>query len=209
MVTRVNRDAWTSSARTPMYYPDAVTLAPDVSVPDLLSRIDHSPGCSIKDSFASIELTEYGFVVLFEAQWMVRASQAPPLTGSSLSWDLVRDPGAFRAWESAWRGDDGPTGVLRPSLLNNDSIAVLATCRGDRVVAGAVVNRSAAVAGLSNYFSDPAVDAQDGWSGCVSFAAGLWKALPLIGYESGARLATAQRAGFDPAGALRVWLLPG
>jgi hypothetical protein len=42
--------------RTPPYYPDAVTLLPDVSIEQVLSGIDTSEGCSVKDSFASGQL---------------------------------------------------------------------------------------------------------------------------------------------------------
>ncbi len=73
------RDAWTSRTRTPPYYPSAVTLVPGLSVPELLARVDRGAGCSIKDSFASLDLTEFGFRVLFEAEWIVRG----PIGGRS------------------------------------------------------------------------------------------------------------------------------
>src|SRR5947207_3033271 len=67
--TTFDDDAWTSRTRTPPLYPDAVTLEPEVSVPELLARIDVSPGCSVKDSFDSLDLTAHGFRTLFEAEW--------------------------------------------------------------------------------------------------------------------------------------------
>ena len=76
--TRVDADAWTSRTRTPPGYPDAVTLVPRLSVPELLARIDTSVGCSIKDSCASLDLTGYGFRVLFDAQWIVHRGRAVP-----------------------------------------------------------------------------------------------------------------------------------
>lgn len=208
-VTRVDESAWTSSTRTPPYYPDAVTLVPDPPVRELLSRIDCSPGCSIKDSFASLDLTPYGFRVLFEAQWIIRASTALSTTDSELGWDVVREPAELSAWEAGWRGNDGPTGIFDPSLLENDSIAVLAAHVDARVVAGAVLNRSSTVVGISNFFNNPSLDARQGWSSCVTFATSLSKGLPLVGYESGDRLTAAQSEGFASAGALRVWLFPG
>jgi len=54
--TRFDENAWTSRTRTPPGYPDAVTLVPDLAVPDLLTRVDTSVGCSIKDSFTSLDL---------------------------------------------------------------------------------------------------------------------------------------------------------
>ncbi|MFY1655555.1 hypothetical protein ACN27J_32305 [Solwaraspora sp. WMMB762] len=62
----VDDAAWCSARRTPPYYPDAVTLRPDATPADILDRIDTtSPGCSVKDSFATLDLTPDGFVELF------------------------------------------------------------------------------------------------------------------------------------------------
>ncbi len=168
----VDGDAWTSRVRTPPLYPDAVTVAADVSVPGLLARVDASAGCSIKDSFASLDLSAFGFHVLFEAEWMVR----PPSTGAPASptaahtgWEVVRDPEVFASWERAWRGDDGPVGVLRADLLGHPSVTVLAVRDGDRVSAGAVLNRSAGTVGISNVFAGPEGAPAD-WAGCLALA---------------------------------------
>ncbi|MGW0063193.1 hypothetical protein ACWDTT_25085 [Streptosporangium sandarakinum] len=68
--------AWHSARRTPPYYPDAVTLHPDAVPTDFLSEIDTaSPGCSIKDSFAALDLTSDGFVKFFTAQWIHRPAE--------------------------------------------------------------------------------------------------------------------------------------
>jgi hypothetical protein len=56
--------------RSPSLYPDAVTLREHASAHDLLPRIDSSPGCSVKDSFASVDLSADGFRLLFEAEWI-------------------------------------------------------------------------------------------------------------------------------------------
>ncbi len=53
--------AWAAPSRTPLYYPDAVTLAPGADRAALVSRIDTvAPGASVKDSFADLDLTEEG-----------------------------------------------------------------------------------------------------------------------------------------------------
>ena len=43
---------WVSGRRTPMFYPDAVTVAPGCAAEAVLSRIDTGDGCSVKDSYA-------------------------------------------------------------------------------------------------------------------------------------------------------------
>ncbi|WP_312026902.1 hypothetical protein [Streptomyces sp. WAC 06725] len=116
-------DAWTSSRRTPPLYPDAVTLTDRLAPPTstepesgrsgtvrpgslspltgLLSRIDTvSPGCSVKDSFACLDLTPAGFEVLFEAQWIHRPAPAPTAQAPAsahtptyqITWDALTAP---------------------------------------------------------------------------------------------------------------------
>jgi hypothetical protein len=45
-----------------------VTLDPAATAADVLPFVDGSAGCSVKDSFATLELP--GFSVLFEARWI-------------------------------------------------------------------------------------------------------------------------------------------
>lgn len=197
--------AWTSRTRTPPHYPDAVTLVPDPSVPELLARIDTSAGCSIKDSFASLDLTAHGFRVLFDAEWIVRTSTAVQSTETGPHWEPVRDADGLAAWEQAWRGHDGPSGLFRAELLDNDAVVVLAARTRDRVVAGAVLNRSAEVVGISNFFTESRV-ASSSWVGCLALAEILFPGSILVGYESGNELDAPRARGFATAGPLRVWL---
>ena len=91
-------DAWSSSVRTPPYYPDAVTLVPDVEPAGLLRRIDAGEGCSIKDSFARLDLAGAGFTPLFHAEWVML--RRPPL--ETRGWSAVASADELRAWEQAW-----------------------------------------------------------------------------------------------------------
>jgi hypothetical protein len=201
--------AWTSRTRTPPLYPDAVTLVPDPSVPDLLARIDSSVGCSVKDSFASLDLTAQGFRVLFEAEWIVRTNAAP---GSALAnqprWEQVADADALEAWEHAWRRDGDPRGLFRAELLDNDDVTVLAAPTMEGIVAGAVLYHGAEVVGLSNFFTEPHV-ASSSLASCLAFADTLFPGTALVGYESGDRLDAARACGFATAGPLRVWVHEG
>ena len=201
---RFDPDAWTSRTRTPPGYPDAVTLVPDPSVPDLLTRIDTAAGCSIKDSFSTVDLTAYGFRLLFDAHWIVHRATAIPPSPDGARWDVVRDRDGLAAWERAWRGHDGPPRVFRPELLDHDSVAVVAARAEGDVVAGAVLNRSSRVVGVSNFFiRDPGLAS---WSGCLGLATVLFRGSPFVGYESGRTLVAARAHGFDTVGPLRVWI---
>jgi hypothetical protein len=203
--TRFDEDAWTSRTRTPPRFPDAVTLVADLSVPDLLARVDAAVGCSIKDSFASLDLTAYGLRVLFDAQWIVRGATAVPPSADRARWEVLHDRAGLAAWERTWRGNDGPPGVFRPELLDHDAVTVLAARAGEDVVAGAVLNRSSTVVGVSNFFTcDPGGGV--GWSGCLALAGRLFPGSTFVGYESGQALGAARAAGFEAVGPLRVWI---
>lgn len=134
--------AWKSACRTPRYYPHAVTVDPAAAPADVLSGIDVSEGCSVKDSFATLDLSGFGFSVLFEAQW-IRCPSGPPVPG----------------WRRASSTD------FPAALLADRSVAVLA--RGDdRVVA----HRGPGVAGLCNFAADDPDDAWPGAVAAVSAA---------------------------------------
>ncbi|MFH9367204.1 hypothetical protein ACH4K8_16135 [Streptomyces anulatus] len=198
--------AWAAPSRTPLYYPDAVTLVPGAGRAALVSRIDTvAPGASVKDSFADLDLTEAGFEVLFEAQWIHRPAGAPA-PEPDLSWDVAGDPDALRAWALAWDDGDGNADLFRPELLDDPATFVLAGHSADgRVVAGAVASRSDRVVGISNVFAlDGGPDTA--WPVVLDAVNKLFPTLPVVGYEQGEDLAAAIRHGFEPVGPLRVWL---
>ncbi|MDH6115257.1 hypothetical protein P3T36_004176 [Kitasatospora sp. MAP12-15] len=198
--------AWAAPARTPLYYPDAVTLLPGADAAALAARIDTAaPGASVKDSFADLDLTGAGFHVLFEAQWIHRPASAPAIA-SELAWDVAGDAQTLRAWAVAWDGGDGQADLFRPELLDDPATFVLAGRAADgRVVAGAVASRSDQVVGVSNVFAaDGGADAA--WPVVLEAVHRLFPTLPVVGYEHGQDLAAAVRHGFEAVGPLRVWL---
>jgi hypothetical protein len=79
---------------------------------------------------------------------------------------------------------------------------------GNRVVAGAIANRSEAVVGVSNLFTMNG-DLDNAWRACLVALMEHFPSLPLVGYEQGAALAAALEHGFEATGALRVWVKDG
>ncbi|MFE6886968.1 hypothetical protein [Streptomyces sp. NPDC057694] len=199
-------EAWAAPARTPPYYPDAVTLVSGADPAALVARIDTAaPGATVKDSFGDLDLTGAGFQVLFEARWIHRPADAP-VPGPVPPWDLVRDADTLRAWADAW--DDGDADLFGPALLDAPDVQVIAArdTQG-RVTAGAVLNRGADAVGVSNVFSlGPAPDTA--WPSVVDAAHRLYPGLPVVGYEHGDDLTAALRHGFAAIGPLRIWLKP-
>jgi hypothetical protein len=82
---------------------------------------------------------------------------------------------------------------------------VLAGYDGDRIVAGAIANRSVNVIGLSNVFG-AAGELDSAWAAGAAAAATLWGDLLTVGYDSGDALHAAHNAGFESIGELVVWI---
>ncbi|MGW1029592.1 hypothetical protein ACWD4J_38935 [Streptomyces sp. NPDC002577] len=206
LVGEFGAQAWASSVRTPAYYPDAVTLVPGADPAALVARIDiAAPSASVKDSFADLDLTEAGFRVLFEAQWIHRPASAPAFPSDHV-WDVVGDPAMLRAWAQAWDDGDGNADLFRPELLDDRATFVLVGRSADgRVVGGAVASRSDRVVGISNVFAtDGSPDAA--WPIVLDAVHSLFPTCPVVGYEHGDDLAAAVRHGFEPVGPLRIWV---
>ena len=203
--------AWTSPRRTPLLYPDAVTLSEDATADDVLAAIDTAGGgCSVKDSFASLDLSGAGFDVLFEAGWLHRPAGTPaPASPPDVAWAPLTTPAELVEWATAWDAGEGLSTLFRAELLADPAVTFLAGRVPDdgRVVAGAVVSLGGGAAGLSNVFAaDGDIDAA--WAGCLSAVFRLWPGMPVTGYEHGDDLAAAVRQGCEPVGPLRVWLAP-
>src|SRR3978361_1661718 len=71
----VSAHAWTSARPTPPLSPDAVPLSRGLPAAALLDRVDSGPGCSVKDSFADLDLSGHGFHVLFQASWNIKPTR--------------------------------------------------------------------------------------------------------------------------------------
>ena len=187
--TTFTDDVWSALRRSPPYYPDAVTLTPAATADEVLRGIDTSSGCSVKDSFASLDLSGHGFHVLFDAEWF--RLDEPPADAAGPAWTVVRDPAGFARWEV---GE-----VFRPALLDEPGVTFLHGPDG-----AVIANRTGAVVGLSNLVvrGDP----DRAWAAAVRAVAAHHPGLPIVGYDSGDDLAAARRAGFTTTGPLRVWM---
>lgn len=200
---RFAADAWSSAERTPSFYPDAVTLVTGCSAEGLLSRVDASPGCSIKDSFDDLDLSASGFDVLFTAEWFCqgRARRRRMPKG----WSAVVDVEELERWEAAWSESPQQRPLFRRELLADARITILARSDGRRLRAGAIANRSQSVIGLTNVF-DIDGDLESAWRDGASAAQTAWGPMPVVSYDASESLDAAHRAGFETIGNLTVWV---
>ena len=174
-------------------------------------------GWSIKDSYACLDLNSNGFSELFVASWIWLDPPGLPSPGASsgIAWSQVTSATEMLEWEAAWAGDSKNLSAVKDhrqfpeSLLQDDRCAFIAGRSQDNdIVAGGILNASPGVVGLSNVFAEPGVTPEI-WLGLVRSAAEAFPGAPLVGYERGADLAAAERAGFSTIGKLRVWRREG
>ena len=189
---------WVSRQPSPQFYPEGVTLQRKVSPERLID--DLPPGrCSVKDSFADLDLASRGFEQLFDARWIYRV---PPVGAErATGWTGVSAEGEFAQWLQTW----GLVDVLPEALLRDQRVRVLQRKRAEDVLAGAVLNRTGSVVGLSNVFSLN-VSLDELWADLVVLAAQEFPSCPIVGYERGEHLDAAMETGFNDLGGLRAWL---
>jgi hypothetical protein len=203
---RFDADAWVNPQRTPPYYPDAVTLDPEAVGKRVIARIDTiTPGGYVKDSFATLELAAFGFEIVHEAEWIRREpGPAPSTHDADVQWMPLEGEPELTAWETAWDAEGADLGLFVPALLREPSVEILAGTVDGSIVAGAIVNRTGDVVGVSNLFSTLG-DLDAAWSGCLAYLEVAHPGSAVVGYEAGEELAAARRQGFGSVGALRIW----
>ncbi|MBO9554332.1 hypothetical protein [Cellulomonas sp.] len=195
-------DLWSTPRRSPDAYPDAVTLRAGVRATDVLAAVDSSPGASVKDSFADLDLTPHGFTLLFSALWITRAAPSGRPTRTVLTWRVV-DAATLPTWAAV----HGPTAV-GAAVLDDPAVRLLIATDAHGPLAVAALNRSGTGAGTVVGVSNVRVlraDAVTVWSDLQVVARRELGPLPLVGYESGDDLDAPRAIGFEPAGPLRVW----
>jgi hypothetical protein len=207
--TTTDADVWAASTRTPPYYPDAVTLSPTVGEYDVLARVDDSDGCSVKDSWARLDLSLEDFARIVVGEWVWLDPSAPVRRTGGPAWGRVTTPAGMAAWVRAWASDPDAEDVLRATLLDEPGVHVLAARPADDpdapVVAGAVVHVTGEVAGVGNVFTR-AGHHDAAWVAAAVAAREVVGGIPLVGWEAGASLDAAVAAGCERLGPLSVWL---
>jgi hypothetical protein len=187
--TATQHGLWAAFRRAPEFYPDAVTLLPQLTPVQALRPVQSGRGCTIKDSFATLDLSSHGFGELFEASWIYRD---PVSQADRPAWRSASTGEELEAWTRAAGLDE----VIRPELLSDPSVRFLADAE---LQAGAITNETGSVVGVSNVFGD---DLERTWRAVARLCPGR----PLVGYERDEALKAATQSGFSPIGRLRIWI---
>ena len=181
------------------YYPKLVTLAP-VATDELNARCKGVSG--IKDSFSCLDVDALGLRVAFNASWIWCDAQQRDMPDK---WVRIEHAEVLLDWHRAWRGDDAPTEleIFPFACLENPELAFFARLSSTQVEAGCVANLSNEAIGISNVFSSISNDKQL-YEEALAAVGTVDNERPVVGYEHGADLDAACRAGFEPIGPLRV-----
>jgi hypothetical protein len=167
----------------------------------VLGAIGERAECSVKDSFADVDLADHGFAVLFDARWLHRepARRSDP----RLAWHVVATEEEF----AEWAGAAGLEGILRPELMGDATVRFLVARSERSLAAGAVLNETDGVVGVSNVFAT-AAGADAVWADLPAVIGEIRGERPIVGYERGDALSLAVASGFTATGELRVWVRP-
>lgn len=207
-VCRFEAGFWINGGDAPPFYPNLVTTDPDATAAQLtaIELLAEQPGrgIGIKDSFFTLDLSEFGLEPIFEAEWLFLPPVAT-LPASEIDVEPVAGADELALWETAWGGADGSARVFPPALLADERIRFLAARREGRIVAGAAVNHSDGAIGISNVFHGGDGEAL---ASLVEAARRGAPELPVVGYESGEDRAHFNALGFAGIGKLRVWIRP-
>ncbi len=172
---------WATLQRSPRLYPDVITLSPLARSTDVFDFLITGPGCSVKDSFAIVDLAAGGLEVLFEATWFHRPPA--PAMATPTGWTVIDSDAEVDAWLLA----AGNEVAVPAAALREKAVTVLASEEGGRIVAGAIALRSGSVVGVSNVFGDAAADPMT-WRSIAAVLGDAFPGFALVGYEVGESL---------------------
>ena len=184
----------------PPFYPNLVTLREGINSEQVLEYVEILPDqCGLKDSFADLDLTAYGFRIGFEAHWYGLSGKVRSQSGTEFVRE-VSSVGDLAAWVSAWGETPDGESIFRNDLLQ-PKVRFLFRQKDGEIDSGLITNLCGDVVGISNAFGQP-----DGIAQCIGAVSKSRNGLPLVGYGSQEELNALTNLGFLGLGELRVWL---
>lgn len=202
-----------SLEKTPPLYSNLVTISQNWKPDDIFRKIDRNnekeiwDEWSIKDSFNELDLIEYGFRRLFDAQWIyLEAENFTPLkTDKNLRYEIVADENTLSDWRLVWDSNkELGREIFKPESLNNSKLHYIAGYEGKQIVCGCLVNKTDNVLGISNFFAP--VREIEYWSELIEFIFTEIEQTDIVGYERKEFVDKLTSLEFESVGDLTVWL---
>ncbi|HEV2797401.1 MAG TPA: hypothetical protein VGV65_07240 [Nocardioides sp.] len=197
--TVVRRGVWQSQGPPPPWHSGVMTLDRNVPVSEVLAAVVDRPSVGVADSFASLDLAEHGFTLLFEAHWLrLDTGRAPAASVVPDHWSRVTSSGQLATWSDL----HDYAGVLTDAL-NHPRFEILARHRGPEMIAGAVLHDAGDSIGLSNIWS--LEDVAGDIASVLAIARTAHPGRPVTTYARGEELDILVGNGFQVLGPHRVW----
>ncbi|WP_282940943.1 hypothetical protein [Paenibacillus sp. RC67] len=190
---------WGLLSKAPIFYPDIITLNRNVTIEDVKDFIGTREITSIKDSYANLDMSSFGFKILLEAEWIYHA----PVTDVELihtSWRVITTEKDLLQWTFA----NGTENVIKSNLLQQKNVKMFIREHNGEI-SGFIANLGANAVGISNVFSaDNAIESL--WIDITKIVSTEFPGLPMVGYEQSYDLTAALLSGWTSVGPLRVWI---
>jgi hypothetical protein len=192
---------WWAGGEPPRWHSAAKTLEPTARLQRALRAVEQFERCSVADSFGTLDLSQVGFELLFEAAWVHHSPPAQATGGLPEGWSVVTRTVAL----DVWNAQHETTGVLLPELLTHPRFTFLARHVDDFLTAGAVLHdcRGAAV-GLSNAWTVPGTTLDP--MALLACAGTIHPGRAIVDYARGDDLDALVDAGFSQLGPQLVWV---
>jgi hypothetical protein len=195
---RTTDDLWIGQDPPPPWHSGALTLRPGLAPGPVAETLGAEFDTSVADNFADLDLSDHGFVILFEATWIHADAPRSPSRREPDDWSVIDSADTLADWSE--RHDYH--GVLTEQALRRPDLRVLARTAAGILTGGAVLYRTGEVVAVSNVWADAE---PDGWAQIMIMAELHFPGRALVGYERDQDLTHALSAGFVPVGAHRVW----
>jgi hypothetical protein len=190
---------WGVLSKAPAFYPDIISSSRNATTADVQAFAGRRDILSIKDSYANLDLSPFGFDILFEAEWIYRDSISVSRPARA-SWRLIATEKDLMSWTHA----NGLQDVIKADLLKQTAVKLfMHEEKGE--ISGFIANLAAGVVGISNVFTTD--HANEGlWLDIASIVSAEFPGVPMVGYERAGDLSAALLSGFTSIGSLRVWV---
>lgn len=196
--TTLHNQIWKTASKSPTFYPDMITASSHVTIEEIKEVIGSREVFSIKDSFATLDLTPLKYELLFTAEWIYHAP-AVSVESAQSGWDHVTTEKNLVEWTAA----HGSANAIGPGLLRRRDVKIYMKKKMGNV-AGFIANAGAQSVGISNVFTS--VNGDTIWPDIRNLVSVEFPGVPMVGYERGADLTAALESGWTAVGPLRVWV---
>lgn len=190
---------WGLLTEAPPFYPEVITVNRKATMEEYKFFGEKGKVSSVKDSYAHLDLSPYGFKKLFAAEWIYYA----PISDTEAletKWSVISTERDLAYWTL----QSGLIDVIKPNLLKYENVKIFMQ-ENNEEISGFIANVDAGVVGVSNVFSI-GNDNENLWSEIPKIISNEYPGMYMVGYEHGSDLQLAQKSGWGSLGPLRVWI---